>query len=153
MRVGIIGAGLVGRKRAKAIGNHQLLAVADVEENRAKELAAAYGCRWTRDWKDVVEDSSIDLVIVSTTNDWLAPITTAAIKNGKHVLVEKPAARNPRELQSVIKVAKKHPEVKVKVGFNHRFHPAIQKAREIFESGKLGRLMYIRGRYGHGGRK
>ncbi|MEM3401981.1 MAG: Gfo/Idh/MocA family oxidoreductase [Candidatus Hadarchaeales archaeon] len=153
MRIGIIGAGLVGSKRAKAIGDHQLLAVADINESRARELAAAHRCRWTKDWKDVVADDSIDLVIVSTTNDWLAPITIEAIKNGKHVLVEKPAARNPPELQKVIEVAKKHPELKVKVGFNHRFHPAIQKAKEIFESGRFGRLMYIRGRYGHGGRK
>jgi predicted dehydrogenase len=42
--------------------------------------------------------------------------------------------------------------VRVRVGFNHRFHPALQKARQVYESGVLGPLMFIRGRYGHGGR-
>jgi predicted dehydrogenase len=90
-------------------------------------------------------------VIVATTNDALAPVTLAAIQSGKHIIVEKPAARTSAELEPLIEAAQHH-KVCVQTGFNHRFHPAFQKARELFESGALGPLMFIRGRYGHGGR-
>jgi predicted dehydrogenase len=100
---------------------------------------------------EAVSDSRVQAVIVATPNCWLTPITLAAVQSGKHVLVEKPGALKPEELEPVIECAKQN-RVCVSVGFNHRFHPAIQKAREIFESGALGDLLFIRGRYGHGGR-
>src|SRR5262249_48145785 len=70
---------------------------------------------------------------------------------GKHVLVEKPAARSAEELAPVTEAARRAGLV-VKVGFNHRFHPAFQKARELVDTGAIGPLLYVRGRYGHGGR-
>ena len=151
-RIGIIGCGLVGSKRTRALGDCPLVAVADSDLARARQLAAGHpGCAASADWRDVVSRADIDLVIVSTSNDMLAPVTLAAVQQGKHVLVEKPAARNAAELAPVIAAARVA-AVKVKVGFNHRFHPALLKAREIFDTGALGPLMYIRGRYGHGGR-
>jgi predicted dehydrogenase len=99
----------------------------------------------------VLEQHDIDLIIVATTNDSLTPVTQAALARRKHVLVEKPAARNVRELASLMQTVQQANSM-VKVGFNHRFHPAFQKARAIFDSGVLGPLMYIRARYGHGGR-
>jgi predicted dehydrogenase len=98
-----------------------------------------------------VERRDVDIVIVSTPHDALADITLAAVCAGKHVLVEKPAARRAAELAPVIAAAQ-HAQVLVRVGFNHRYHAACRKARELFEAGALGELMYIRGRYGHGGR-
>ena len=91
------------------------------------------------------------MVVVATLHDSLAEITLAAIEAGKHVLVEKPAARNRAELESVMAAAERH-DVKVRVGFNHRYHRAFRKARELFDAGALGELMFIRARYGHGGR-
>jgi predicted dehydrogenase len=88
---------------------------------------------------------------VSTTNNVLAEITLAAVQAGKHVLVEKPAARNTRELEPVIQAARRA-GVQVRVGFNHRYHPALRQARELLKAGALGELMFVRGRYGHGGR-
>jgi predicted dehydrogenase len=105
----------------------------------------------TDDWHRVVSLPDVDLVIVATTHDALAPVTLAAIEAGKHVLVEKPAARNCRELTPLIEAAEKR-GVLVRVGFNHRYHPAILKARQFFQEGALGQMMFVRGRYGHGGR-
>jgi predicted dehydrogenase len=65
--------------------------------------------------------------------------------------VEKPAARNAAELEPVWRAAQARGVV-VKVGFNHRFHPAILKAKQMFDAGQVGPLMFMRGRYGHGGR-
>jgi predicted dehydrogenase len=90
-------------------------------------------------------------VVISTLHDSLAVITLAAIEARKHVLVEKPAARSARELEPIMAAARKK-GVKVHVGFNHRYHRSLRKAKEIFDSGVLGELMFIRARYGHGGR-
>jgi predicted dehydrogenase len=90
-------------------------------------------------------------VVVATTNDSLAGVTQAALEAGKHVMVEKPAARTVAEVERLI-AAKQARGLRVRVGFNHRYHPALQKAHEIVAGGALGRLMFVRGRYGHGGR-
>jgi predicted dehydrogenase len=152
LRTAIIGCGLIGNKRAQALGDSPLVATVDTTVSRARQLAAQFpGCEAGDDWRKVVERSDVDLVIVATTNDVLAPATLAAVQAGKHVLVEKPAARSAAELEPVVAAARQAGVV-AKVGFNHRFHPAFIKAREIFESGVLGPLMFIRARYGHGGR-
>ena len=145
--VAIIGCGLIGQKRAKALGPARLLAAADV----VWERAAALGSFATTDWREAIVHPGVDIVIVSTTNDKLAEIATAAINAGKHVLVEKPAARNVRELDVVIAAARQT-RVQVRVGFCLRYHPALRQARELFASGVLGEMMFVRGRYGHGGR-
>jgi len=93
----------------------------------------------------------VDAVFVAATHDLLAPIAAEAACAGKHVLIEKPGARRAEELDIVAEAAART-GVRVRVGFNHRFHRALRKAREIFESGALGEMMFIRGRYGHGGR-
>ncbi len=152
LRVAIIGCGLIGNKRALALGTHLLVAVADPNLARAQQLAARYpGCNAYDSWQTALARDDIDLVIVATTNDALAPVALAAVQRGRHVLVEKPAARTTAELLPVAE-ATRAAGVIVKVGFNHRFHPAFQKARELVDSDVLGPLLYIRGRYGHGGR-
>jgi predicted dehydrogenase len=100
----------------------------------------------------VVADKRVDAVIVSTLNASLAPITLAAVQAGKHVLVEKPGALNAAQLRAIREAAKKT-GARVRLGYNHRFHPALQKARELVDAGALGPLMFLRARYGHGGRK
>lgn len=152
LRTAIIGCGLIGNKRARALGDTPLVVAADTNFSRARQLAAQYpGCEASDDWRATATRKDVDLVIVATTNDMLAPATLAAVQAGKHVLVEKPAARSAAEIEPVVAAAQKA-GVAVKVGFNHRFHPAFLKASEIVDSGVLGPLMFIRGRYGHGGR-
>ena len=74
-----------------------------------------------------------------------------AAATGKHVLVEKPAAISVAEIDELAAVAAKTGAL-VRVGYNHRYHPALQKARELVDAGAVGPLMFIRARYGHGGR-
>jgi len=153
--VGIIGCGLIGNKRAKALekfDDSKLVVVADVNLNKAKDLAGRYNCEYTDDWREVIKRKDVNLVIVATTNDMLAKITITAIKNNKHVLVEKPVGRNPKEVERVVKEYEKNGKIKVKAGFNHRFHPAFEKAKEIIKNENIGDIMFIRARYGHGGR-
>ncbi|MBA2450932.1 MAG: Gfo/Idh/MocA family oxidoreductase [Chloroflexi bacterium] len=152
MKFGIVGCGLIGHKRARALGDFRLVVCADAAPEKAEALAAEHpGCRPSADFRDAVEDPRVDALIVATTNDALTPVALAAVEAGKHVLVEKPAARDAAELRPLLAAAERQ-RVVVKVGFNHRFHPALQQARRIFDEGGVGELMYIRGRYGHGGR-
>jgi predicted dehydrogenase len=153
MRWGIIGAGLIGNKRADALLSlgENVACVADVDIARAGELAGKYRASAHSDWKEVTRSGDIDAVVVATTHDWLSPISVDALQHGKHVLVEKPAGRNPSEVKAVLDAAKKSGKT-VCVGFNHRFHPAILAAREICRSGEHGKILYMRARYGHGGR-
>lgn len=150
--VGIIGCGLIGGKRAAALGaGGSLIACADVNFDRAEKLASNYDARALSDWRELLKISQVDIVIVATLHDSLAQITLSALDAGKHVLVEKPGARNIGELDAVMEAAKKNNK-KVHVGFNHRYHRSLRKAKEIFDSGSIGDLMFIRARYGHGGR-
>lgn len=152
MNVGIVGCGLIGGKRANALGTHRLVAVADVRSDRSAQLAALHpGCVVDERWADLVSRRDVDLVIVATTHDALVPVAVAAVRAGKHVLVEKPAARNPKELGELIRVAQESRAL-VKVGFNHRHHPALQRAKALYLEGGIGEILYMRGRYGHGGR-
>jgi predicted dehydrogenase len=153
MRVGLVGCGLIGRRRAEVVHRSpgdELVVVADVVEASAHALAGELGCEGTSDWEQVANRTDVDAVIVATTHNWLAPITTEALKHGKHVLVEKPMARNAEEAEAILKVATDH--AIVKVGFNHRHHAAIWKAHEVFDQGVIGRPLFMRCRYGHGGR-
>ena len=150
MRIGIVGCGLIGRKRAYSAKYHNIIIVADLDYQRATSLAKDIGSEFSNDWRDVI-GADLDAVIVSTTHNHLAEISLAALESGKHVLVEKPSARNSSELQPVVDAARRL-GLTVRVGFNHRFHPALLKAKEIVINGDIGRLMYVKAWYGHGGR-
>ena len=151
-RIAIIGCGLIGRKRLAALPAGTFAAACDLELGRAEQLVASARAGYaTDDAARVFADPAIDAVIVCTLNAALAPLALAAIRAGKHVLVEKPGAISTKQADELIDAARAA-GVRVRVGFNHRFHPALRQARSLYESGALGPLMFIRGRYGHGGR-
>ena len=152
MNVAIIGCGLIGKKRANALHECCLIACTDEIFERAQALASQIKtCVVVQDWQDVVADPKVDIIIVATTHNVLAEITAAAVRQGKHVLVEKPAARHADELPIIIELAKTTGSL-VRVGFNHRYHRAFRQARMLIDQGNLGELMFLRARYGHGGR-
>lgn len=152
MKVGIIGCGFIGQKRAKTLAAGQLLACCDVDLNRAEKLAALYpGAKAYSDWQDLIAHPEITIIIVAVSHHLLAEMGLAALQAGKHILLEKPGARFPEELTALIQVAAEK-KLSARVGFNHRYHRSIQKAKQLVEAGELGELMFLRGRYGHGGR-
>ena len=155
IKLGIIGCGLIGNKRANSIrsmsnSNFNLLGCADINIDKAKNLSKNK-IKIFDNYIDLIRDSSIDAVIIATLHDSLASITKYALENKKHVFVEKPAARNFSELKDVLKFSNNN-ELKIRVGFNHRFHPGILKAKELIKKNQIGPLMFIRARYGHGAR-
>jgi predicted dehydrogenase len=151
-RFAIVGCGLIGRKRLGSLGAGQFRVACDLEISRAEELVATAGHgRATADVDDALHDSAVDAVVVSALNSSLAPIARKAIVAGKHTLVEKPAGISVAQIDELIELSHEH-GVQVRVGYNHRFHPGLLKARELIDAGAIGPLMFLRGRYGHGGR-
>jgi len=154
LRVGILGAGLQARRRApvfREFPDSELVIIAAAHLERAKQLADAMGCKATDDWKKVTESDDIDMVLVCTPPHLHAPISIAAMENGKHVLCEKPLARTIEEAKEMVDVARRN-NVKLKCGFNHRHHPSIKHAKELFDKGVIGELNFMRCIYGICGR-
>jgi predicted dehydrogenase len=152
VKVGLIGCGAIGQRRAEHLAGAQLAYCVDTDLPRAAQLASRHeGCAFGPDWRQLLERAEVEAVVVATPHDLQAEILRGAIRAGKHVLVEKPAARHADELQGLPQLAASH-NVRVRVGFNHRYHRAFQQARGIVDSGALGPLMFVRARYGHGGR-
>ncbi|MEO8695216.1 MAG: Gfo/Idh/MocA family oxidoreductase [Acidimicrobiales bacterium] len=152
--VTIIGCGLIGVKRAGALPAHmRLTSVFDVDPDRASALAgSSRDVTAARSPIEAIERGGHDsLVIVATTHDSLAEIAQLAVERGCNVLIEKPGARKRAELEAVAAGAARN-GVAVRVGFNHRFHPAMLRARELIEGQRYGEVLLVRARYGHGGR-
>ena len=152
MKVAIIGAGLIGNKRAQALDeNDSLIIVCDNNDKKAQELAVDYGADFTENYIDVSRNKAVDVVIISVINKYILPIAIEMLENGKYILCEKPLGRNVKESRVILSAAEKNNKI-VKTGFNHRFHPAVMKAKELIENDSIGELINIRARYGHGGR-
>lgn len=154
MKVGIIGAGLQGRRRAPVVrdwpGAEIKIITAEKIEN-AKVLADQMGTEAGAGWQDVVRDPDIDIIMVLTPPDLHAVITIEAVKNGKHVLCEKPLSYTLEEAREMVAVAAAHNKI-LKCGFNHRHHPAVAEAKKLLDEGQIGTITFARCRYGICGR-
>jgi predicted dehydrogenase len=147
----IIGCGLIGNKRAGAIPSGALKIACDLELAKASALVTKHGGCATTEISDMFLHPEVDVVLVSAANAALAPLTRLAVENGRHVLVEKPGAIRSEDLKEIAQIAERT-GARIRIGYNHRFHPAFRKAYELVREADLGDLMFIRGRYGHGGR-
>ena len=154
MKIVMVGCGLIGNKRAQNSKGGKIVACVDANPALAKSFSDRYGIDIYESSLDAVLNNShldFDCVILATPHHLLPDLIKKSLQRGKHVLVEKPAARFPEELIDLIKISDEH-DIKVRIGFNHRYHRAFRKAKEIVEQGELGDLFFIRARYGHGGR-
>jgi predicted dehydrogenase len=157
VNLAIIGCGALGSRRAEQLRapesmRMRLVHCVDADLGRAQAAARPHeSCSADGDWRTALARRDVEAVIIATPHDALAGIARAAIEAGKHVLVEKPAARRACELRELPALASQR-GVCVRVGFNHRHHRAFRQARTLVDSGALGPLMFVRARYGHGGR-
>lgn len=154
MKVGLIGARLQGQRRAPVIQDFpgtELVVIGAAHIESAQGLATKMGCEAVVGWESVVNKKDLDAVVVCTPPHLHAQISIAAMKSGKHVLCEKPLARTLQEAEAMVEAARVN-RVKLKCGFNHRHHPAIQKAKKWLDRGRIGKLNFIRCRYGICGR-
>jgi predicted dehydrogenase len=151
LTVGVVGCGQIGAKRAAALAPHDtLIACCDLNAAAAAQFAARHRCVATDTVEQLLELGP-DVVIVATVHDQLAELGECALRAGAHLLVEKPAGISTAQIERLIACRRESGRL-AKVGFNHRFHPGIERAVEEVHSGDHGDLMQLRARYGHGGR-
>jgi predicted dehydrogenase len=152
LNVGIIGCGLIGTRRAEIAAADKRISgilVSDLDVSKAKNLAKKIKCSYPSFPEMVLNHPEIDVVVISTPNKWLVPLAVKALKQKKHVLIEKPMGMNLAEAKKLFGVSEKSAHL-LKIGFNHRYHPALQLAQDRIKN--LGKLLLIRAVYGHGGR-
>lgn len=155
LRIAHIGAGRMGRRWVGVLAQNKLVTLTTIVDHgsgEAQKLAAQItGCSATKNLKSVLQDQSINAVIVSTPHRNLSEISLSALKAGKHVLCEKPGALSSSQIKQNITLAKKM-GLTYMIGYNHRFHDGFLKARNEYDKGTIGEVVFIRARYGFGGR-
>jgi predicted dehydrogenase len=146
MNTAIIGYGKMGKIREEAISEDGRMTLKSIYEPNFQGILAE-GVTAVDDADEIINDPTIDSVFVCTPNYRIVPIVVAALETGKDVFSEKPPAFSAKEFQTVIEAEKKSGK-KLMYGFNHRHHESIIKAKEVIESGELGKIIWMRGRYG-----
>ncbi len=144
---------MIGRKRALCLSPGQVAVACDTNIDRANALANSLPgeVTVTTSADEAIANQKVNAVVLATVNRSLAELAKIAIEAGRPVLIEKPAATSTAQLDELIRLAERK-RLPVRVGYNHRFHPAFRMARELVAGTNVGPLMFIRGRYGHGGR-
>lgn len=144
LKIGIIGAGRIGKVHLESISYHvknaTVTAMADPFMNEETEkLIRSYGVsKVTKDYKDILNDKDIDAVLVCSSTDTHAAISIEAINAGKHVFCEKPVDHSIEKIQAVADTLKEHPDIKFQVGFNRRFDHNFAAIRKAYDDGKIG---------------
>ncbi|MEO5373694.1 MAG: Gfo/Idh/MocA family oxidoreductase [Alphaproteobacteria bacterium] len=149
LRVGIAGYGVVGQRRRQFIDRHPALkTVAVCDRALDGEGAFADGVRHYAHYSRLLAAESLDLLFVCLTNDVAAEVTIAGLEKGLHVFCEKPPGRDIADIVRVIACERRHPGLRLKYGFNHRYHDSVREALKLVRSGELGRVVNMRGIYG-----
>lgn len=124
----------------------ELVAFCDIELKKAQNAAAEYGgknAKVYQDYKDLLQDESIEVVHVCTPNESHAEITIAALEAGKHVMCEKPMAKTSKEAERMVAAAEKSSK-KLTIGYNNRFRKDSQYLHNVCERGDLGEIYYAK---------
>jgi predicted dehydrogenase len=159
--IGVIGMGWMGEVHSRSYRavpdrfpesglRPRLVVCADPVEDRARAAQARFGFeRYTTDWRDVVADPAVQVVDVAAPNGLHLEINRAAAAAGKHILCEKPVGRHPEETLASAAAAREA-GVLTFVGYNYRWAPVVQYARQLVAQGKLGQLTHYHGRFLNG---
>ena len=147
LKTAIIGYGVVGRKRRLFIEqnkNYNLIYISDI---KFKKNFKSKSIIFYKNYKEILS-KNIDVVFITLPTYLAARVTLAFIKKGVHVFCEKPPAKNVNEIKKVLHASKKKPKIKIKYGFNHRYHSSVKLAKKIIKSKKYGEILNMRCLYG-----
>ena len=140
INVGVVGVGAMGENHVRVYHKMEeanLVAVSDVSERTLKKIEKKYGAKGFTEYSDLLENPEIEVVSVCVPTTFHHAVVMEAIKNGKHVLVEKPIAFTVQEAEEMIAAAK-DAGVMLATGHVERFNPAVQKAKELIDDGVIG---------------
>lgn len=143
INVGIVGYGYIGQIRKNYLDLNPHSCVKAIFHTEKLEG----NFRYVSDWKEIVNDNSLDAIFVCLPNFLTKELVVRGLESGKHVFAEKPPGISVNEVREMIEAEKKSKK-KLKFGFNHRYHPAITKAKELIDTGQFGDILWLRGRYG-----
>ncbi|TXK84659.1 Gfo/Idh/MocA family protein [Paenibacillus sp. N3.4] len=154
IKIGVIGCGKIAQRRHLPeyanLEQVEIVAVCDIHEGRASEMAALYGAVAYTDYRELLEHERLDAVSVCLPNALHGPVTVAALEAGKHVLCEKPMATSKQEAEAMIAARNRSGKL-LMIGHNQRLMLPHKKAKEILSSGLLGRVLTFRTAFGHSG--
>ena len=149
LRVGIAGYGVVGQRRRQVVDQHPDLETITVcDQKLSGEGTFEDGVRYYAHYEPMIEKENLDVLIVCLTNDINPDATITGLNKGLHVFCEKPPGRDIADIARVISCEQNHPGLKLKYGFNHRYHDSIRDALAIVQNGSLGDVINLRGVYG-----
>ncbi len=159
--IGVIGMGWMGNVHSRAYRQipdrfhdqgiePRLIVCADADSARAAAARSQFGFeRATNDWRAVIAARDVDAISITTPNDLHLEIVKAAAEAGKHILCEKPVGKTPQETLEAAEAAQRA-GVLTFVGFNYRWAPLVQYARQLIERGELGEITHYHGRFLNG---
>lgn len=154
MNFAIIGLGSFGIKRAKAIKESKhakLNAIFDLNFETSKKASKELQVS-VKNYKEILDDKDIEVVVICTPNKFHKQIIIDAIKSDKHVFCEKPLARNLKETEEIYEVAKQSNKI-IQVGSNHRYFESVKYAKKLADQGVIGEILSFNGRIGHNGER
>ena len=148
MKLGLIGAGRIGKLHAELLTYHipevEIKTIAEIYLDDVKGWANQLGIsNLTADYSDILSDDDIEAVLISSSTDTHARLIIEAAEAGKHIFCEKPIDLNIEKIQQALNSVKAA-GVKLQVGFNRRFDPNFRKVREVIESGKIGDVHIVK---------
>ena len=148
LKVGIAGYGIVGKRRHDCLNrNPHTKVVAVCDRNFDKKGKFSNGINFYPTYQELIREK-LDVLFVCMTNDIAPEATIAGLNKNLHVFCEKPPGRNLEDIANVIRCEREKPNSKLMYGFNHRYHDSIRDALKIMKSGKLGKIINLRGVYG-----
>ncbi|MEK4300253.1 Gfo/Idh/MocA family oxidoreductase [Oceanobacillus sp. FSL W8-0428] len=154
LNIAVIGCGSIAKYRhlpEYAQNKHvNIAAVCDIVGERAEKAALQFDAKAYTDYKELLKSEKIDAVSVCLPNYLHAPVSIDALNAGVHVLCEKPMATSEEEADKMIEAAERNGK-KLMIGHNQRFVASHQKAKELIESGAIGKIYSFRTAFGHGG--
>ena len=150
LKCAIIGYGYMGEIRHRMVMQHPKTELLMVCETNPENLTKDYNYSVVRDSKEVIE-SDVDVVFVCTPNDLIPDLAVKCLERGKNVFCEKPPGKTLSDIVKIMDAETENPRAKLMFGFNHRYHPGVMKAKAIVDSGRMGKVIVLRGLYGKSG--
>jgi len=152
LKSAIIGYGYMGEIRRRVVEKNKDLKLSMICDSNPKKLPGEHDFKVVRDINEIVE-SDVQAVFICTPNDLIPEIAIQCLAKGKHVFCEKPPGRTLKDIECIKDAEKSNPGTKLMFGFNHRYHPGVLRTKSIVDSGRMGKIVTMRGLYGKSGGK
>ena len=152
LQIGIIGYGYMGEIRHRTLIQHKNIDLSMICETNKKILFDEQNITVVRNPLEVIE-SNVDAVFICTPNHLIPKLAIECLERGKHVFCEKPPGRTLEDIVQMRNAENRNLGTKLMFGFNHRYHPGVLRAKSIVDSGRMGKIIALRGLYGKSGGK